>query len=716
MLLISSVDEKHFIMALITQIRKRTGLIISLIALGVLGFILMDIQGNQSIAGGAGGHVGSIDGNKISINEFQSVKESLYGNSGGEDFSRNGYVWDYFVEKIIIGQLAEKIGLGVSREEMKDLAFGENLSPIIQQKFMDPNTRRIDRNQLGEIKKAIEGNSLPDEGRRNWAQVEKEIYKERLQEKFNNLITKSIYTPNWLAEVTNKERNETVDITFVKVPYETVPDSEVKLTDADYEKYLKENKGNYFQNEETRRISYVIFDVVPSAKDSAEAKQKISGIIEKYNKVNNDSLFVNANNGQMVGQFVSKDKLEGVLKDTAFDLAKGGIFGPYIEQGAFMAFKILDRKILADSVRSRHILIQGKSASDLAQANKTIDSLKILVETGRARFDTLATKFGQDATKEKGGDLGYVAPNAMVKEFNDLIFEKADQGKIYKVTTQFGVHLVEVTGKKFVKNEPYIKFSIFREAIIPSEETNNAAEDKANNFLTTNRSVEQMIAATKGSKDIEVLRSVPLKANEYNLGVLGAESASYSIIKWAFTSDAKLGEVSPVLYQTKNKQDFFTDKLIIAGLSGIIPAGMPKLEYIKEDIKPQVIFAKKAEVIKSRFGGKDLNSVATAINGKIDTAKAINFASNFIAGVGNEPKVLAAAFKLQTNAISAPIGGNSAAFIISPIGKSSAGTSADILTVKNGIRDQMKAQIAPKIMDSLKKEVKIKDNRYDFFN
>ncbi|HMW74587.1 MAG TPA: peptidylprolyl isomerase [Saprospiraceae bacterium] len=703
-------------MALITQIRKRSSLIIALIALGVFGFILMDIQGNRSIAG-TGSTLGTVAGENIDYMEFQNVEEALFKNSTAEPYARRSFLWEYLVDKVLVTKEADKLGLGVSTDEMKDLAFGNNLSPVIQQQFADQQTGRIDRTQLNEVKKAIENNTLPEEGRRAWAEVEREIFKEKLQEKFSNLVVKGIYTPNFMAEALQKERDDMVDLTYVKVPFETINDDQVKLEDSDYAAYLKENKGAYTSDQETRRVSFVVFDVKPTAKDSADVRGKIEAIINAYKtSTEPDSVFVPKNNGQMTSIYVKKAELEGMLKDTAASLPVGTIFGPYIENNAYYAFKIIDKKSLPDSVKSRHILLQASTPGDIAKAQKTIDSLKVVIETGKNSFDSLALRFGQDASRDKGGDLGYVAQGQMVPEFNDLIFNKAVPNKLYTVKTQFGVHLVEVTGQKFVDNKPGVKFSLFREALVPSEETQAAAEDKANKFLAENKSVDDMKKSTAGSKEIELIKSIPLKANDYSLGVLGAGEASYSIIKWAFTGEAKIGDIAPNVYSFKNAQEFYIDKYVVAGLSGIQKAGMPDVAAVKDDIKTQVINRKKGEMIKAKITTKDLNAIAANFTTKVDSATGVNFAAPFVAGIGNEPKVLAKAFKLGVNTTSDPIIGNSGVFVINPISKTPGAVPPNMALIKNSTSSQYASLVAPKVMEALRKTYKIKDNRYKFFN
>jgi len=479
-------------MALITQIRKRSGLIIILIALGVFGFLLMDVKGNQNVAG-TGNNIGKVDGEPISYTNFQRTEETLFGGSqGGDNYAKRDYLWNYMVDNILLEKEGSKLGLGVSVEELKDLAFGQNLSPVIQQKFADQATGRVDRSQLDQIKKSIEGNQLPEDGRRAWAAIEKEIVKERLQAKYVNLATKAVYTPLWLAEMLEKEKKELVDLVYVKVPYTLIPDADVKLSDVDYQNYLNENKGKYIQAEETRRVSYLIFPVIATSKDSLEAKTKLESIKAKYKEAINDSLFVTANSGKYQDIYVKKDKMEGIMKDTAWDIPVGTIFGPYIENGAYMLSKIIDKKMVADSVRSRHILIQAKTPGDIAKANKTIDSLKMVIETGKNNFDTLASKFGQDASRTKGGDLGFVPQGGMIKEYNNLIFYKAVPHKLYKLTTSYGVHLIEVTAVKYTDTNPGVKIASFREAIVPGDDTQAAVEDKANQFLTHNRTLNEM--------------------------------------------------------------------------------------------------------------------------------------------------------------------------------------------------------------------------------
>lgn len=65
-----------------------------------------------------------------------------------------------------------------------------------------------------------------------------------------------------------------------------------------------------------------------------------------------------------------------------------------------------------------------------------------------ARFEDLARKHSTCPSKSSGGDLGWFGPGKMVKEFEDAC-KKTGVGTVTEpVRTQFGFHVIKVTGKK----------------------------------------------------------------------------------------------------------------------------------------------------------------------------------------------------------------------------------------------------------------------------
>ncbi len=706
-------------MALIGKIRKSMWIVVVLVALGVGGFILQDMMsGQQSLFGSAQSTVGKVNGEKIEWNQFATtdnvIESVLFQGTSSEVYSRRQILWDYFVEEIIIKEEAEELGLGVSKTELLDLEFGVNLSPVIRQRFQDPATGQINRQRLNDFKTAIETNQLTDPMMRAyWAHQEKEIIKDRLQSKLAAMVTKAIYTPTWMAEMGHNEQNDRVDFEYVRVPFDEIDNTEVSLEDADYEAYMKENGERFRQTEETRRLKYVVLDVFPTAEDSAKIREQIDTLIPQFTVAENDSLFVERYYGQYDPAYLKKDELSPVIADTVFSLPVGSVYGPYIDGGAYQAVKVVDRKVIPDSVRSRHILIQANDPISLAAAQSRVDSLKGLIEAGTHRFDSLAAVFGSDATRTEGGDLGFAFPGQMVKPFNDLIFYEAEPGKLYSVITQFGVHLVEVTDRKFVNNDQGVKLAFLAEAIVPSQETQNAVYDQALALASSNRSLDKLQEAVKGDPNLNMETSVLLKRNDFSIGTLGAGQTTRDMIRWAFES--KKGAVSPDVYTYQDPVELYNNMYVIAGLEAIQKPGIPSVANIKSDIEQLVINKKKGEMLAERMKGKTLPALATEFTTTVDTAQNMSFATATLPNVGSEPKVIAEALTLAQNQPSQPIVGNTGVYKLNVINKTPAAPATDLTLTRTTMAMAMRSQVPALLMQSLKKKAKISDNRFTFY-
>ena len=89
-------------------------------------------------------------------------------------------------------------------------------------------------------------------------------------------------------------------------------------------------------------------------------------------------------------------------------------------------------------VKASHILI-----SSLDEANSVLTELK----SGK-KFEELAQKYSSCPSGKNGGDLGFFGKGQMVKEFEDASFS-LNVGQVSgPIKTQFGYHLIKVTGKK----------------------------------------------------------------------------------------------------------------------------------------------------------------------------------------------------------------------------------------------------------------------------
>lgn len=701
-------------MALIGKIRKHSWLLIVLIGGALAGFVIMDMTGSGLTGGGQIPSLVEVDGEKVDWVEFQNAERILYTGSNTDVFTRRNYLYNYYVDQALINHEAEANGLAVPREELMDLQFGNNLSPLIQQRFANPNTGMVDRTQLNSIKQTIDQGQLTPTLREYWAHQEKEVMTERLTNKLTNLVSKGLYTPTWLVEQRNEDQTVRTDFVFVRVPYEEVPENDIKVTDADLKAYLSEHQGEYRNPEETRTVEFVSYDVFPTQKDSADLLQEINNLINEFETTQNDTQFIENNYGSFDFAYVKKEQVSPIIADSVFQLPVGTVIGPYIENNAYRAVKIRDRMIIPDSVHARHILRTAQTMEEYQAAQKTADSLINLLEAGES-FDSLAADFTQDPSGTlNGGDLGNVGLGTFVKEFNDLVFYSADLNKPYIVITQFGVHVVEVLERTYETNDEGAQLAYLNLPIIPSETTQDSIYDNVLEFVGTHRTLEEVRSAVSTMPGKSVQISTPFKKNDFTISALGSGQTSREIVRWAYEPSTEVSDVSPEVYIYQEPTLYFNNRYVVAALGSINPAGPASLESVKPTIEGLVKNHKKAQVLMEELKGSDLNSVAQTYSVSIDTAKGVNFLTDFISNLGEEPAVAAYARSAPLNEVSQPIEGVRGVYLIKPLNRTDV-TPPNVATLRKSFTSQLANQAKAGVIQSLRKNADIEDQRYTFY-
>lgn len=699
-------------MALIGTIRKNFWFVLIILGLALAAFILMDMQGSAN-RGGAAMNMGEIAGQKIDYRDFSKAETALY--SGNPDvFSRRKNLWDFFVEKAIVEEQASELGLGVTKAELMDLQFGNRLSPVITNNYRNGQTGQVDRTALLQHKQLIEGNEpLSAQFENFWVEQEKQIQKTELQNKIGNIVSKAIYTPKFLVEETGAASNSTLNMSYVKIPFDAI-DTEVEVSDADITAYMKENATKYTSKEETRVLQYAIVDVFPSAKDSASWRTNVmeAGKNLKNATADSDSIVAFNNNGFWSSVYFSNDDLPEGLKNKLDDVTIGDLYGPYEEQGSYFMAKVLDKRVMPDSAEAKHILrrVATGTAAEYAMADAYIDSLRNELNRG-AKFSKLAEDNSEDpGSGSKGGDLGTFQQGMMVPEFNKAVFN-GKAGEVYKVRTQFGIHLIKVEDLIYNDRNDKFKVAYVRTPITPSEETQNLLNDEINDLISQNRDMAAMSSAA-AAKGYTFQTSGPLKANDYIVGILGSDDSSRDMVKWAYEYDTEIGEVSPTVYAYSDKVNYFDNKYVIASLKSIQKPGLFSAESMRSTLERKVANIKKAESIVGSLG-TDLEVAAAKYGTEVGTADNVSMGASFIPGIGSENKVIAKAFATAVNGTTAVVG-TSGVFLVSPTEKTE-GTVGNIPQMRQLKTRSSRNQAELKTIEALKKNVEIVDGRATFF-
>jgi len=709
-------------MALIGKIRNNFWFVLLVLGLALAAFVIMDMvnAGNQ---GGLGPRqiIGEVAGNEIDYQEFQKTEQALFSRSTDTYAGKSG-AWNYLVEKGIIENQAEELGVHVSVDELNDLQFGTNLSPVIQQMYRDPQTGQINMQALLGIQQALDaGDQLNPNFEMTWEYVQKQIIKTAKQDKINALVSKSLYTPNFFAENTGLRTSQQVSFDYVKVPMDYIDDEEVEVTDEAINNFLKENEYRYKNEEETRVLDYITFEVIATSEDSTKISQDLANTAETFREKENktqDSLFTINNEGFFNPFYQNREDLTGELSEAVLEMEEGDVYGPFLDNGGYFIAKLISKKVVPDSVDASHILRsapQGDAAA-LANAREYVDSLKNLLDTNQATFEDLATANSQDpGSSANGGSLNVIAQGTMFPQINDAIFVDSEEGSLYTVETPSGVHIFKVNEKIYNNQEPKYQVALIRSAIVPSEQTQTEVYDQVDAVISEYGSLTDVSKAVEGMENVTIEKSSPLKMNDYVLGSLGSGQASRDAIKWAFESDVEVGDVSPVIYEYTDPVNYYDNKYVLVGLKKIIGAGLPSAEDVREDVEIQVANQLKGEKIAGQISGTDLSAIASKFGSSVETASNVAFTASSVTGLGNEPKVVSTAFAQNEGDVSMPVVGNNGVYVVKTTSKVEGTVPANVIAQKRSISSTNRGRVNFSLMNALKEMYKPTDNRYTYF-
>ena len=185
-------------------------------------------------------------------------------------------------------------------------------------------------------------------------------------------------------------------VSYVSVPYVSIPDSSVKVSDEEIENYIKAHENDFEQKEETRSISYVLFSAAPSAADSAATKADVEKLRTELQATTEPGAFV-AQQGSAIpfyDAYLSQNAIQVPAKDSIIGMPNGSVYGPYLDvnqqssTALYVLAKMIDSKSLPDSVKCRHILLgtmnpqTGVAIMSDSLAKFKADSINYAIQTG----------------------------------------------------------------------------------------------------------------------------------------------------------------------------------------------------------------------------------------------------------------------------------------------------------------------------------------------
>lgn len=715
-------------MALIGKIREHSGLAVGIIAAGLLLFVVggeimklipqFSSENAQDIAEIAGKTVKYDEYNAL-VEELKANFEASQGRPADEYSMQNirQQAWEQLIVKHAYQNEFNELGLEVTAEEVVDMVQGKNIHPMLANAFKNPQTGQFDVNQVRGFLQAIKSSiqaiqagqqpQVPVAQIQSWYSFEKQLGPERLRKKYESLMRLSTYVTKAEAKKSYLASQTKADFKYLFVPYYSIVDSTVKVTDEQLEDYLSKHKEEFKIAEAKASVDYVSFPIVPSAKDSLAFGNELTRIATEFAATKDDSAFVRAN--AETAQLPYYTNLSGVpqqLKDKG--LVEDVVVGPVNEGNAIKFYKLAGvRNDSVYSIKASHILIAPTEKTDAAKAiakTKAEDLLKQL--KGGADFATLARANSTDpGSGQNGGDLGWFKEKQMVKPFNDAVFSKGTPGLIANVIeSDFGFHIIKITEPK--TNKEYLVATVDKQ-LVPSSETQEAIYQKAQDFLSKSRTKDAFVAEAKKA-------NIPVSPGDNftkNSTYVAGLSEVRGLVRWVF-KDAKVGDVSKEVFSCGNNY-------VVAVVKSKVEEGYPKAADIKDELTAKVRKGLKAKTILEKLnktkGTFEQIAAAYGPSAQVNVAPETSFGYNSFGALGEDPATVGKSFALaKVGAKTAALEGENGVAIIELLKKTTPTEIADYSQQKNQMIGNSLYRTEFNINTAIKDAAKIEDNRYKF--
>ncbi len=664
-------------MTTLQRIRNHGALLIAVVGIAMLAFILGDfLNSGSSFFHRSRENVAVIEGNEIHYTEYEAANEQLTEvyklETGRSDFDEEmtnqlrNQVWSMLVMDYTMRAQAEKIGMDITADELKELCVGENPHQIISSRryFMDENgqfNRDIVKNWIQTINQ--EGEEAEDaniqQAKTYWMYWEKALRITYMQEKYTTLLQHMLKANSLEAKYAFDARQNGVSIEYIMQPYFAVADSLVSVNEKDIKTLYKKNKEQYKQTP-NRAIKYIAFDIVPSEDDFKAEEALMNSLKEDFQTAEDITLVVNTNSDIMYDGFdYSESTVPAQFK--AFAFAKNAKAGDctdiLFENNTYAMARIMQCGYsMPDSVELKAIIPEGEDQ-----------------ESGWFTADRLPKNIAEKAfTTKRGGQF------TIAQGMGELTYE-----------------VMEVSAAT-----PKVKLAILSRSVTPSSKTYSAIYNNAKQFIVANPTLEAMETAAQEA-GITVVPQYNLTATTDKVGQL---KSSRPIVRWTF--EAKEGQVSDVF---ECGQQF-----IVAAVAEVNDNEYRSLESVRAELTYEATNNAKAAYIKEQLNGVEtLAAAAEKLGQSIQSVERVSLADTRLGNAGMEPTVIGTAIALGENQLSQPIQGNMGVFLVQ--------TGMAMNTNEEFNAEIEKAQLATRFaylpyqaMQIMEDKADIEDNRANF--
>ena len=693
-------------MAVLDKIRTKFGVAASIIiALGLLSFIVSPDDLVQAFNNMSSKYdVGKINGNTVSYTDFQdevnrytTINELTSGTRSADQQEQiRDAAWQDLIYRYLFIERAKEAGLNVGQDEMKSLLSGG--SPLVAQNamFMDENGNF----SAAQVNSFAQASKTDENVRLYWDYLQNSVFNQQFIQKYSNLFVASNTGNPLMLRRDIAENNNTADVDFVMVPFGFQQDSTIVVSDSEIRDFYNKHK-NFFRQQASRDIEYVVFEVVPSAADIEATKNSVAELYDEFAASDNLKSFLLKNGSERPYSeyWYKKGELNTVNADLdTFVWESNAPVSEIVSSGnTFYMARVIDTKNIPDSVYVRHILLQGTDADHVA------DSLLNVLQTKKETFTNVAALNSADQGSADGGEmgnLGWMTQNYMIQGFESVM--TAETGKPYILKTQYGTHIVEVTRK----TAPIVKkqVAIYQKEALASKETFNSFYSQANNFATAAAGKYENY---RKAVDTLGVYSHPVSGMLESANQLGAIPNTREVTRWAF--DNKPGKVSNIITVDNN---YF----VIATVRAAHKEGTADVTEVASQIREQLyaekLSKKMAEDVAGKIAGMtDLEAIAEKLGTSVSSQSGVSFSS--MGAQALDPAFIGALSVAPEGKVCGPVAGTIGVYVFQVKSRDTGSfyTEDDAKSRDMQMASYLTQMILPVMMD----DADVQDHRARFF-
>jgi peptidyl-prolyl cis-trans isomerase D len=705
-------------MGIIGSIRKHSWIAVALVGIAILAFIagdkVFDIfkKDNRDQVG----KVAGVTMNWARFNERVTEMEDNYKMQqqttqvpAEMEMQIRDQVWQQFVDETLMEEQTSKLGLQVTTAEVNDMYTGTFIHPYIRQSFTDPKTGQFD---IRQVNYWIENFDQLDTMRRmQWVELEKYVKRDREQQKYSTLIEAGFYMPTAIAKQVAEYGNNSANVRVVALPFQSVSDDEITLSEADYTNYYNTHKADFRVRDEFRDIDFITFPVVPTPQDLTDIQEQVQKVWDEFQTTPDDEMafFVNAESDRPYdSSYVRATTFKAPFDEQIAAANAGTYIAPAMVDGEWMMAKVMGTAVRPDSLRASVVYILNQNAGggitrSNDQAKSLADSVLAMLKTNKMSFEQAVEQYSDDPQKdETKGDMNWQLDGGYGFLNEDIINTPVGGCFIYEHPQGVGYFIVKVTDKTPAAKK--YRVALVTREIVPSNATDKAAHEAARKFAGQNRTAAEFTAAAQ-QQNLQVRNARVMLMSSNIAGINNARS----IVQWVFNDDTKIGDVADQVYSCDGMY-------VVVSLKDIYKKGYATLEQVHPMLEQPVRIEKKGELLMARAeeavkAAKDITSIAVKLNVAIDTIDSVAFTDYYFGRYGMEPKVQSAIAAAQ-NGLVGPIKGASGVYLVQVDSKAPRTVSEEAVKARMMQAYRNKSRM---VSQTLRDGATINDNRNKFF-